>query len=290
MPLYEIHHFTGADGVQQRYSVLMDDGQAVKPNALWYIAGLGGSVKGAIPFLKNLLPTYSPIYGCDLRSFGLNKTEAPLRSTAPILADLNTFYRTILQPVLQSSGQTLDVCGISLGAAMALHLMHDESLGLAAQTRALSLLAPAFTACSSTFPLTYQIRHGIGRLLKGRRHWLKLPYGIRALTSNADIYNDPQYQSASTDRLTMDFLLNVKTFTARAQNLMPEIQMPTLVVVPGRDVVCSPEAMRRGFAMLPPSGKHAKLEYPELFHDVTFEKDQPQIAGDWLAWIQTLST
>jgi pimeloyl-ACP methyl ester carboxylesterase len=85
--MFQIHEYSGADGNPLRYGKLTNPNQPTQGGkAMLFVPGLGGSVKGALSFLEQLLPEYSPIYGPDLRGFGLNLLETDPLTSAKIVS------------------------------------------------------------------------------------------------------------------------------------------------------------------------------------------------------------
>lgn len=274
--MFTVHEFTASDGHTLRYGKLTHPETPDTGRALLFVPGLGGSVKGALDFLQLLLPYYSPIYGPDLRGFGLNPLETPLFESRVILRDLTEFH----EAVQLSTHASLTLCGISLGGVLATHLVTARP----DLYERLILLAPAFRGHPKCFSTGYQVRNIAGRMLQGRRHRTYLPYGVEVLTRNAAILQDPHFTEAPPLALTIDFLLSVKALCAEARKKASRIQTPTLMVIPGQDKVCDPPAMREAFRCLPDSTPKLCLEYPDAFHDVLFEEEHRDIAEQIKNW------
>lgn len=150
--MFLIKEYAGADGRSLRYGQLVNPAKPDSGRALIYVPGLGGSVKGALDFLKALLPEYSPIYAPDLRSFGLNLNQESLNSIDIIPRDLEAFHQQVIVPAGHSE---LTLCGISLGGTLAT-LMAVQNPD---RYDRLILLAPAFKPHPKSFSLGYTIRN-----------------------------------------------------------------------------------------------------------------------------------
>lgn len=277
--MFTVKETAGGDGQPLRY------GQFIKPEgaertgrAVWFVPGLGGSVKGAIEFLEALLPHFDTIYGPDLRGFGLNPVEKPLTHFRPIHEDLDAFYRQVIEP---AGHEDLTLIGISLGGVLSTLMAaeHPERFNR------MVLLAPAYKAHAKSFSLSYLVKNVVGCMLKGRQFETTLPYGIDAVTSNENIIRDPQYHAQPPLVLTAGFLLDVKSLTGRALKKTAALRIPTLMVIPGNDVVCCPEAMRAGFARIPESTPKVCYDYPDYYHDVLFEAGNVGIAEEVAGWV-----
>src|SRR5205085_9001542 len=97
------------------------------------------------------------------------------------------------------------------------------------------------------------IRTTLAHLLKGKKARTSLPYGISAVTNNPTILNDEQYVNHPPLILSPSFLLSVRDFSNEAFAKMSVLKLPTLMVIPGHDIVCEPVAMRQAFVRIPAS-------------------------------------
>lgn len=279
--MLSIHEYQGHDGQSLRYGKLVHPDRPVSGHPLLFIPGLGGSIKGALDFLELLLPMFSPIYGPDLRGFGLNPLEAPLHAADTLLKDLESFHQQVLRPDHQrNTTDTLTLCGISLGGLLATILAehHPE------RYRELILLAPAYKPSPKTFTLTYTLRAILNFLVFRENARTKLPYGLEALTRNPLILNDPQYAEHPPLILSPGFLLGVRALAGQARESATRLTLPTLMVIPGQDIVCDPQAMRETFQSIPSSVSPCCKEYPDFYHDVLFEAEHTEIAQEILSW------
>ncbi len=278
--MFTVKEYRGGDGSPLRYGQFVKTGGGEPTGrAVWFVPGLGGSVKGAIEFLEAMLPDFDTIYGADLRSFGLNPVSKPMPHFHPIHADLEAFYQNVIRPAGHSD---LTLVGISLGGVLStlMAARHPERF------KRLVLLAPAYKAHPKSFSLNYLLKNVVGCALKGRHFETTLPYGIDAVTRNEAILQDPQYQNDPLV-LAAGFLLDVRTLTGQALKATAQLRIPTLMVIPGMDVVCCPEAMRQGFKRIPESTPKVCHDYPDYYHDVLFEAGNQDIAREVVAWVGT---
>jgi alpha-beta hydrolase superfamily lysophospholipase len=275
--MFEVQTYTGADGRPLRYGKLSGAGEQSGERAMLFIPGLGGSVKGAVDFLGQLQQTYSPIYGPDLRGFGLNPLETPLNGAKDLLPDLEAFYQQVIVP---AGHKELALCGISLGGVLAtlLAARHPERFSK------LILLAPAFKPHPKTFTLSYTLINTFAFLLKGGKARTQLPYGMEALTTNPAILNDPQYADLPPLELNSGFLLGVRDLCTAAFSEIRKLSIPTMMVIPGQDIVCDPAAMLAAYNRIPASTLKVCQKYPDFYHDVLFEVNHSDIAEALLQW------
>ena len=275
--MFDIQDFTGADGHPLRYGRLHNAGMETHERAMLFIPGLGGSVKGALNFLELLLPRFSMIYGPDVRGFGINPLETPLTHARDLLPDLEALFDQVILP---AKHKELVLCGISLGGVLATLLAsrYPERFSK------VILLAPAFKPHPKTFSLGYTLVNTFAFLLQGRKAMAELPYGLEALTTNPDVLNDPEYANHPPLILNSGFLLGVRNLCRQAIAETRNLKLPTMVVIPGKDVVCDPKAMRLAYQRIPATTPKVCLDYPDLYHDVLFEMEHPEIAKALVDW------
>lgn len=281
--MFLVQEYKGADGTPLRYGYLTSPDKPQTGRALLFVPGLGGSVKGAIDFLEQLLPYYSPIYGPDLRGFGLNPTDEPVHDIKQITADLEAFHQQVIVP----AGHTeLSLCGISLGGVLSTLMAaeHPE------RYKRLVLLAPAYAPHPKSFSLGYTIKNTLAFLIQGKNARTSLPYGVDALTTNEEILKDPQYTENPPLVLSPGFLLSVRFLSIKSLKAAKQLRIPTMVIIPGQDIVCDPKAMRQGYQNIPASTPKVLKEYPDFYHDVLFETGHSEIAQEVLGWSTSLDS
>ncbi len=276
--MFELIEYSGAARFPMRAGRLRVPDDRGDNRAMLFIPGLGGSVKGALDFLEQLQPAYPTIYGPDLRGFGLNPLETPLTGADLLLPDLEAFYQQVILP---AGHQELVLCGISLGGVLAtlLAARHPERFSK------VILMAPAYKPHPKTFTLSYTLINTLAFLLKGKKALTQLPYGMDALTTNPAVLNDTQYLHMEPLILNAGFLLGVRDLCQKAFSEIRQLRLPTMMVIPGQDVVCDPAAMRAAFARIPEQTANVCQEYPDFYHDVLFEAEHPRIAEALLQWV-----
>jgi len=268
-----------------RYGLLQDHHSTQPRPALLYIPGLGGSVKIALPFLQSLLPYFNPIYGVDLRGFGLNISDEPLQDVNHLLPDMEAFDEQVLAPARQSGefNAGLSLAAISLGGVVATLLAsrHPE------RYQELLLFAPAYAPHPTTFPASYLFSNLLNHIFKGRHARTRLPYDISKVTRNPLILADPDFQSwLPRLTLTPGFLLSVRLLSLRAMLACRNITVPTCMFIPGADEVCDPATMLKAFHRIPRQTPKHVITYPNFYHDLLLEESHHihTIVSDLLAW------
>jgi alpha-beta hydrolase superfamily lysophospholipase len=208
-----------------------------------------------------------------------------LTHTRDILPDMEAFRQQVIEPELNSCRiRDLTLCGISLGGVVAtvMATQHPDRYSR------LVLLAPAYKPHRQSFTLKYTLKNIGVFLLRGAKAKIQIPYGLSALTSNEALLNDPEYNSHPPLTLAVGYLLGVSVLCWKALRATKQISIPTLMVIPGKDIICDPNAMRTGFQQIPNSTTKVCREYPDFYHDVLFESGHPEMAEDVLAWIHQL--
>lgn len=282
---FTVETFEATDKTPLRYALMRSENPPNEQHPIVFVPGLGGTVKSAISFLERLVPHHGPVYSMDARGFGLNEHLAPKPFPGSYLQDFQQFIHH-----LQEQGQLLPqhtpiLIGLSLGGVYAtLHVIQNQH-----PFKGLILVAPAFCPHPKLFTLGYKLKNYTQVLLKGVKAMTTLPYGIKDLTRNSDLYEDPNF----TDPLVLPsfYLFLVERLCKKAYTQTHRIHVPTAVVVPEQDMVCDPQAMQLAYDRIPHPNK-TLLRYTDLFHDVMQEPeaDQCQICQDLSRWIASLDS
>lgn len=281
--IFTVKSFQSADGQELRYAHMYAEGHADAGRPLVFVPGLGGSVKYAISLLEKLIPHHGPVYSLDGRGFGLNEALNPQPHPGHYLKDFVPFIRHLqAQGPLRPEREPI-LIGLSLGGVYVTHYVTRH----AHPFKAMVLLAPAFHPHPSLFSLKFRLKNYGQVLFKGLKATTTLPYGVRDLTRNPERYEDPHFMEPMTLPSLYLFLADRLCQKAFARTRL--IEVPTALVIPGKDVVCDPQAMAEAFRRIP-SPQKAIFSYPELFHDVGQEPhdDQDQICSDLTRWIASL--
>jgi alpha-beta hydrolase superfamily lysophospholipase len=281
--LFTIETFEVGDGTVLRYALMQAENPTTEHHPIVFVPGLGGSVKFAKTFLETLVPQMGPAFSLDPRGFGINDHLAPQPNPADYLSDLHHFIQH-----LQNTGQIMPanpplVFGISLGAvyvAMYTSMQKHPFKGAV-------LIAPAFLPHPELFTWQYKLKNYANFFLKGFRALTVLPYGIRQLTQNEERYDDPHFKEPLT--LPSFYLLSVERLCKKAYARTARMMLPTAVIIPEKDTICDPHAMRLAYERIP-HPKKAMLTYPNLYHDVVQEHqvDLKQLYADVEDWSSTL--
>ncbi len=278
---FHVESFQAKDSATIRYGVL----SATQPNApsqrpIVFVPGLGGSIKFALNFLKRFVPHHGPVYSMDGRGMGLNEELAPKPSPGDYLQDLDEFIRYLQQKELIQADQSPILMGLSLGSIyttlFATRYTHPF--------KALILLAPAFSPHPKTFGFRFRLKNYSRIFYKGIKAMTTMPYGVRELSRDETLYDDPHLQNPMV--LPSFYLFLVERMCLKAFKSIRQLRLPTAFVVPGQDVVCCPERMLAAFQQIPGNQKKC-FAYPDLYHDVAqeLEADQVRLEADLTEWL-----
>lgn len=267
----------------------LDGTYAASTHTLVYVAGMGGSMKGALPFLSTLAQqTGNPVIGIDLPGFGLNHALGvpfgPARYPEFLQQCLQSFFRA--RP---DWPQALQVVSISLGAATVCHWAKGFQSTWPTLS-SLSLLAPAFRPYRPTFPYPWVAQQALQFITSLGRAQVTMPYGITELTQNSTYRDDPHYHPRL--QLPLPYLLQVEQYNLQAFHALGAIIVPTAIVIPTRDVVCCPQTMAQAYYHLPADTPKHRIVLEGAFHDVVMEAaDDPQspLTTGLLSWFSMCS-
>jgi alpha-beta hydrolase superfamily lysophospholipase len=278
---------------------------AGKPVVVFW-PGLGGSVKNALGFFNQLLPYTQAIFVPDLRGFGLNEGHACPSSPKVQVRDGVQFVRQVAMPFAKKHAADHDeawACpivfgGISLGALIQMAVADQwQSTPDDQPIRGQFWVAPACKPSSVSFKPSQYIK-SLGGLIKERVGDTQcnvqtapapkgmLPYGLSALTRHPQVLNEALHQARVDEfRISYQYLLGIRQLSHENHQKISRNPLATWVCVPGRDTVCSPDAMIAEFTALPYHPNHQAVLLPSSFHDVLVEPEMPMVAkkiGSWL--------
>lgn len=281
--LFTVKSFTTYDGVSLRYGLIHEDGVRHGPRPVIYVPGLGGSVKSAITFLSHLAPGNGPVFSLDARGFGLNDHLSPQPNPGNYLQDFHQFVLHLQQTEQLSPESDPVLLGLSLGAVMSTLYLTQFSHPFSGAV----LVSPAYKPHPQVFTLPYKLKNYCKVLMKGTQAMTTMPYSIRQVTRNYELYNDPNFQDPVT--LPSLYLFMVQLLCGRGFKKVGNISVPTAIVVPEKDLICDPEAMKAAYQRIAHPQK-ALLTYPELFHDVMMEPEDDilKVCEDVQNWLDSL--
>jgi alpha-beta hydrolase superfamily lysophospholipase len=241
--------------------------QALKGPVFLLVPGLGGKSEWGTPLVSRLIDDHPIVYGMDTLALGDNPAEKGH------LADRKDFTRelqTSIDYLTQKHEGPVYLAGISLGALVVTHLMADGPKNVGGVV----LVAPAFRPASNSFKPWFYGKVLMRYLLESVRLMkptpVKMPYKDDSEADEA--HHLPEEAKQQISSLTASSYYQLMKFTyfesfQKAKKLLA----PIFMIIPGQDTVCSPDAMQKGFNLMPSKDKSLFI-FPEAHHNIIFEK------------------
>lgn len=298
--------FKEQDAQPLRYGYWVNPDATAGAPVVVFWPGLGGSVKNALGFFNQLLPYTQAVFVPDLRGFGLNEGHGCPSTPHQQVLDGAAFVRQVAMPYAKTVAAERDdasACpvvfgGISLGALIQMAVADRwQSQPDDQPIKGQFWIAPACKPSSSSFKPNQYLK-SIRGLIRERvakradKHNQPpapqgvLPYGLSALTRHPHVLVEVFHQARVDEfRISYQYLLGIRQLSMQNQSKLSRNPLATWVCVPGRDSVCSPDAMIESFNALPNHPNHRAVLLPSSYHDVLIEPEMPMIVekiGCWL--------
>ncbi|MFA6417828.1 MAG: alpha/beta fold hydrolase [Candidatus Margulisiibacteriota bacterium] len=243
---------------------------------LLLIHGIGAHSDRWHYLAQSLIKPGYAVYAIELKGFGETKEpRGHIESFDIYFQDIKLLYAKIKQ---DHPGTKIFIGGGSLGGLLSFTLAALNPGYFAG----LVLLSPAFKGALK-FKLTDLFDFFEGLLFEPNKK-LKVPYFSSMAT------RDPKtLKKMNTDRrevrvTTSKFLLNVLLEQIRANFVIPKIELPVLFLVSGHDLFVSADESRKIFRRLPVKDK-TLIEYPEMFHALSFDLGREKVFADLAGWL-----
>ena len=147
------------------------------------------------------------------------------------------------------------------------------------------LSVPGFEGNSKTFPFfTFTVPVLCKALINSKEN-IVLPFGPELLTKNRETQLKVKKDSLRVINLRAEMLKQVYFLALKAKSSHNLINEPFLMLMAGKDMICSNEAMNVFFDEIKAQDK-SKKNYTESFHDLFIEDEMPQIASDIADWVK----
>lgn len=245
------------------------------------VPGLGGTTAFATPFISQFVDQHPLIYGIDTRCFGADSASkghlADRRELVRELHDAITWLK-------EKHGGNVYVAGISLGALAVTHMAADKPDHVAGVV----LINPAFRPASSSFkPLFYAktfVKFLLEKVGLRKPSPVAMPYGDDS-DGQADMewMREARTQISAVTATTMYQLMMMTFFESLKK--AAKVKLPTMMIVGGKDKICDPATMRKGFGRIPATDKKL-VEYPDSHHNIIFEPDMVKMAEELTHWLK----
>lgn len=216
-------------------------------------------------------------YAIELKGYGETK-DLPRGH----VDSLNIYYRDIHRLAVfirkENPGKKIFVMGESLGGLIAFMLAHHYPRDFAG----IIGISPYFKS-SLKIPWLDYPRVFLSLLYNPRKQF-HIPFNASMLTSDLELQkridSDPRELRLATSGLL--FMILVEQL--RTRRLAKSIELPTLFLLSGRDLLVDPKESKAVFARL--KSKEKKLiEYPEMLHALSIEAGREKVFADIAAWL-----
>ncbi|OGI20112.1 MAG: hypothetical protein A3B68_00765 [Candidatus Melainabacteria bacterium RIFCSPHIGHO2_02_FULL_34_12] len=250
-----------------------------KPLAnIFAIHGLGGHStwfdKAAQKFNEQNINFFS----LDLPGFGQSKYPRGKVESYKVWLDVT---RDALEKYLKTFNVNAPVfiLGHSMGALIAILLSKSV------RAHGWILAVPAFEGYPDTFPLSKFILPVLCKSLVNPEEEIMVPFGPELLTKNKETQLEVKKDPFRFIKLSAEIYKHVFFLTRCAKTPPIIINGPVLMLIAGKDKVCSNEHMEIYFEKTQCENKVKKI-YPDSFHDLFLEDEMPEVVSDITDWIK----
>jgi alpha-beta hydrolase superfamily lysophospholipase len=182
----------------------------------------------------------------------------------------------------ENPGKKVFVLGESLGGLIAFVMASLYASDLAG----LIAISPYFKS-SLKLPF-YEYPLIFLSLLYNPRKLFHIPFNAAMITRDPEhqkvIDSDPRELRLSSSGLLFMILME----QLRAKRLAKRIELPTLFLLAGKDLLVDPKQSKAVFKHLKTADK-TLIEYPEMLHALSIEAGREKVFSDILAWLSDTS-
>ncbi len=253
--------------------------KSAKPLAnVFAIHGLGGHClwfdNAARVFNENNINHFS----FDLPGFGQSKYP---------IGEINSYHdwinttRNVLQCFLNDFNVNAPVfiLGHSMGASIALILSKTV------KANGWIISVPGFEGDPQTWSLKNFIFPVLGKALVKPDAPITLPFGPELLTKNKDTRLKVKQDPLRVINLKASLFLQVYLLSQKARRVCDYFNQACLLLIAGKDTVCSNGAMEAFFEKVKSVDKKIKI-FPDSFHDLFIEDELNEIVNEISDWIK----
>jgi alpha-beta hydrolase superfamily lysophospholipase len=246
------------------------------------VPGYGGRTGWAAPLAEKLLPSHPLVYGLNLKAMDADPAERmPFNGADDLMAEI----REALAALRQAHRGPITLVSTSVGGLLSTLVASERPEGLSS----LVLIAPAWRPSRDLVnPLIYL--QSAGRwvlqrmgLRKGKHFTLPNVEPVAAPAGTDPAKAKRENAMVVTPGMMLSFLKTA--YFKRIFKQMGQITLPTLVVVPGQDKMCSPESMRTGFAALGSTQKQI-VELPQARHNLIRDAEIGPLSDSIAQWLK----
>ncbi|MBI2995334.1 MAG: alpha/beta fold hydrolase [Candidatus Melainabacteria bacterium] len=264
------------DGYFEKVYYRFWETKSAKAN-LFAIHGLGGHCLWFDNAANLLNQNNINLFSFDLPGFGQSKYP---KGTIESYKDWINITKDILERFLNDFNITKPVfiLGHSLGALIAMILTKKV------KANGWILSVPGFEGHYKTWPLFNFIIPVIFKSIVKPNENIFLPFGPELLTQNKETELKVKQDPLRVINVKANIYLQVYLLTLASKNSFKYLDQPVLMLIAGKDMVCSTAVMEDFFNKIKSKNKCKKI-YTNSFHDLFIEDELNQIVDDIVQWI-----
>ena len=171
------------------------------------------------------------------------------------------------------------ILGHSMGSLIAVLLSKRV------KTNGWILSVPGFEGNRETWPLFSLVFPILLKAVFNPKENLMLPFGPELLTKNKETQYKVKKDLLRVTNVSAGVYKNVYFMTKAAKKAAKSLKEPVLMLIAGKDKVCSIQAMEDCFSELESQDKSKKI-YTSSFHDLFIEDEIDQVATDIAVWVK----
>ena len=216
-------------------------------------------------------------YAIELKGFGETQT---LKGH---IDSIDIYYRDIKSllgiAAAVNPGKKVYIIGESMGALISFALVlrkKDIFSGLIC-------ISPAFMS-KMKIPVMEYIRIFSSAVYRPRKQF-SMPFTSSMCTRDEEYLKVMDEDEREHRLATSGLLVRIAGMQARVMMSKNRVTVPVLFLIAGNDKLVDPEASRKVFKRIEAEDKSI-IEYPEMYHALSVEKDREKVFEDMLAWIK----
>lgn len=215
-------------------------------------------------------------YAIELKGFGETKDlKGHVDSFNTYYQDIKTLHAQIKK---DNPGKKIFIIGESMGGLIVFLLVSANPGMFAGQI----LISPAF-ANVMKFPLKDYINLTLSIFYNQKKEF-QMPF-TSAMCTRDEIYQKVMdADSRELRTATTKTLINILTGQVQAGFVAKLINIPTLFLLAGKDMLVAPKASKAIFKKIKMKDK-TLIDYPEMHHALSIDKDREKVFTDILKWI-----
>lgn len=216
-------------------------------------------------------------YALELKGFGETPDlKGHIDSLKIYAQDIRSLYLLIRE---EHEGKDVFIMAESMGGLIAFSLAAMEP----GFFRGLICISPAFLG-TLDFKFPEYVNIIFSYFFRPSKQF-NVPFTPQMCTRDEDyqkvMAQDPREHRFVTPRLLMGIAIE----QVRAWFIKDRMRIPVLFLLPGKDVMVSADISRKMFRALKAEDKEL-IEYPEMHHALSIEKDRGKVFEDILGWIK----